>query len=380
MAADRTVLCVVAARPNLVKMAPILRALGDDAGDGPRLRPLLVHTGQHYDDALSGAFFADLAIPAPAWTLEVGSASHAVQTAEVMTRFEPVVAATRPDLVLVVGDVNSTLACALTAAKLGVRVAHVEAGLRSFDRTMPEEINRVLTDAVSDLLLTSEPSAADNLLREGHPATRIHFVGNVMIDSLEACRRLSAGSDVRARLALPPGYAVATLHRQGNVEDAATCRRILGALAELAAEMPVLLPAHPRTRQRLAELDVGSLVRVHPDAATPLDPADRRVALLPPLRYADFLRLMSEASVVLTDSGGVQEETTCLGVPCLTLRDNTERPITLELGTNELVGSDPARILARARAARATRPAARRPPLWDGCAAARIAAVLRAAL
>lgn len=374
----RTILCVVGTRPNFVKIAPILRAMAPAAVG---LRPVLVHTEQHYDDALSGAFFADLQLPAPAWTLGVGSGSHAAQTAAVMQRFEPVLLAERPAAVLVVGDVNSTVACALTAAKLGVPVAHVEAGLRSFDRTMPEEINRVVTDAVSAVLLTSEPSGSDNLRREGHPPERIHFVGNVMIDSLEACRRLAGRSDVLARLGLDrggePGYALATLHRAGNVEDAATFRRILAALAALAAEMPVILAAHPRTRQRVAELGLADLVRAVDDVAAPPAAGDRRLTMVPPQRYADFLQLMAAARVVLTDSGGVQEETTCLGVPCLTLRDNTERPATLAMGSNELVGSDPDRILARALAARGRGRVARRPPLWDGHTAPRIVDVLR---
>lgn len=380
----KKVLCVVGARPNFVKIAPILRELARVEAAGAGLHAVLVHTEQHYDDALSAVFFADLQLRPPAWTLGVGSASHAVQTAEVMKRFEPVLLSERPDLVVVVGDVNSTLACALTAAKLGIPVAHVEAGLRSFDRTMPEEINRVVTDSLATLLLTSEQSGSDNLRREGHPPERIHFVGNVMIDSLEACRRLANRSDALARLGLrpgaDPGYALVTLHRAANVDDAATCRRILGALAELAAEMPVIFAAHPRTRQRIAEFGLGHLVRAHAEDAPPLTPGDRRVTMVPPLRYIDFLRLMAEARVVLTDSGGIQEETTCLGVPCLTLRDNTERPVTVAMGSNQLVGTDPERILARARAARGAGRTVRRPPLWDGRAAARIVDVLRRSL
>ena len=379
----KKILCVVGARPNFVKIAPILRQIARARENGAALEAVLVHTEQHYDDAMSAAFFADLEIPPAQWTLGVGSASHAVQTAEVMKRFEPVLLEERPDVVLVVGDVNSTLACALTAAKLHVAVAHVEAGLRSFDRGMPEEINRIATDAIADLLLTSEQSGSDNLLREGHPAERIHFVGNVMIDSLEACRKLAERSDVLDRLGLRregPGYALVTLHRPSNVDDADTFRRILGALAELAAELPVVFPVHPRTRQRIAEFGLADLVHAHADDRTPLDAGSRRVTLLPPVRYVDFLRLMGEARLVLTDSGGIQEETTCLGVPCLTLRENTERPVTLAMGSNELVGTDPERILARARATRREGRVVRRPPLWDGRTAERIVDVLQRAL
>ena len=367
------ILSVVGARPNFVKIAPILRAIRN-ADQG--IQSVLVHTEQHYDDAMSAAFFADLEIPNPDWTLGVGSASHAVQTAEIMRRFEPVVMEERPDLVLVVGDVNSTAACALTAAKLGIRIAHVEAGLRSFDRTMPEEINRVVTDALADLLFTTESSADENLLREGQPADRIFFVGNVMIDSLLACRRLAERSDVLKRLALSGGgYALVTLHRPSNVDGAESLGAILRALGEIAAELPVILPAHPRTRARLQEFGLTSLV--HPLAEGPVTIERGKVSLLAPLGYVDFLRLMSEARLVLTDSGGIQDETTCLGVPCLTLRWNTERPVTVTQGSSTLVGNDPERILAGARAAlRNGKPNAVLPPLWDGHAAERIVEVV----
>jgi len=367
------ILSVVGARPNFVKIAPILRAFRN-TGDG--VQSVLVHTEQHYDDAMSAAFFADLQIPTPDWTLGVGSASHAVQTAEIMRRFEPVLLQERPDLVLVVGDVNSTAACALTAAKLGIRIAHVEAGLRSFDRSMPEEINRVVTDVLAELPFTTEKSAGENLLREGQPADRIFFVGNVMIDSLLACRRLAERSEVLSRLALRSGgYALVTLHRPSNVDGAESLGGILRALCEISSELPVILPVHPRTRARLQEFGLTSLVR--PFTEGPATIGRGKVSLLAPLGYVDFLRLMSEARLVLTDSGGIQDETTCLGVPCLTLRWTTERPVTLTQGPSTLVGNDPERILAGARAAlRNGKPSAVLPPLWDGHAAERIVEVV----
>jgi UDP-N-acetylglucosamine 2-epimerase (non-hydrolysing) len=378
------IISVVGARPNFVKIAPILRALD-------RLRPelescgrsvvsLLVHTEQHYDDEMSAAFFADLRIPRPDHTLGVGSGTHAVQTAEIMRRFEPVLAEERPDVVVVVGDVNSTAACALTAAKLCIPVAHVEAGLRSFDRTMPEEINRIVTDALSDFLFTTEESANENLRREGHPPETIHFVGNVMVDSLHWCRALAARSTILDRLRLPArqdgvGYALVTLHRPGNVDAAPKLEGILGALSLLARELPVILPLHPRTRGRIAAFGLAGYF-------TDLEPgippaASGRITWLNPVGYVDFFRLMSEARLVLTDSGGIQEETTCLGIPCLTLRPNTERPVTLSAGTSTLVGNDPERIVAGARRALANgMPEPRQPPLWDGHAAERIVTVL----
>ena len=380
----KKILCVVGARPNFVKIAPILRQVLRASAGGAGLEAVLVHTEQHYDETLSAVFFSELRIPRPKWTLGVGSASHAVQTAEVMKRFEPVVLEERPDVVLVVGDVNSTLACALTAAKLRIKVAHVEAGLRSFDREMPEEINRIATDAISDILFTSERSGTENLQREGHPAERIHFVGNVMIDSLDACRTLAERSDCLERLGLRhgegSGYALVTLHRPSNVDDAGNLGGIFAALSELSREMPVLFPVHPRTRGRLAEFGLAGPASGPDEATAPIEHKRGFVTLLPPLPYVDFLRVMSEARVVLTDSGGIQEETTCLGVPCLTLRQNTERPVTLAMGSNELVGTEPRRILERARAARGRQTQARRPPLWDGHAAERIVDVLRQAI
>ena len=379
------IILVAGARPNFMKIAPLMAAFGER----PEIEPILVHTGQHYDRAMSDLFFQELGIPEPDVNLGVGSASHAVQTAEIMRAFEPVVLAQKPDAVLVVGDVNSTIACGLVAVKLGVRLIHVEAGLRSFDRTMPEEINRLLTDAISDLLFCSESSGVENLRREGVPEEKIHMVGNVMIDTLLKNRDKAERSAILGELDLDSGqpYAVVTLHRPANVDDPALLGRIMAVLEEIGREMPVVFPVHPRTRARLAP-DATLGVR-HPELAfsaackrnanfkdlTPaLTPAIR---LIDPLGYLDFLKLMAHARVVLTDSGGIQEETTILGTPCLTLRENTERPVTVEMGTNRLVGSDPEKILAAWREVMAgDGRAARRPPLWDGQAARRIAATL----
>jgi UDP-N-acetylglucosamine 2-epimerase (non-hydrolysing) len=315
---------------------------------------------------MSKLFFEQLRIPRPDIDLQVGSASHAVQTAEVMKRFEPVVLEQRPDAVVVVGDVNSTIACALTAVKLGVPVAHVEAGLRSFDRSMPEEINRVLTDAISEWLFVTERSGIENLRREGIPGERIHFVGNVMIDTLLACRARSEQSSILKDLALRHrGYAVLTLHRPANVDDPAVLRRLLSAIERLQRELPIIFPVHPRTRKMLSEQSLAGLSGLH---------------LTEPLGYLDFMCLMSHARLVLTDSGGIQEETTVLGIPCLTLRNNTERPVTVEQGTNVLVGLDPERIIKAGLAALAAPEGVNRvPELWDGQAAQRIVAVLSAA-
>ncbi|HEX7175143.1 MAG TPA: UDP-N-acetylglucosamine 2-epimerase (non-hydrolyzing) [Pyrinomonadaceae bacterium] len=356
------VINVVGARPNFMKVAPIVEAMGRRATE---FAPLVVHTGQHYDERMSDAFFRDLGMPRPDVHLGVGSGSHARQTAAVMERFEPVVLEEQPDWVLVVGDVNSTLACALVCAKLLVRVAHVEAGLRSRDRTMPEEINRLLTDQISDLLLTPSADADRNLLAEGIPAGRIRMVGNVMIDSL--FKQLERARSSTAREDLGVGgrdYAVVTLHRPSNVDDATTLAGIISALEELGARLPIVFPVHPRTRQNLAEFGL-------------LDAVERRgrLLLVEPLGYLDFLRLYSGARLVLTDSGGIQEETTALGIPCLTLRENTERPVTVELGTNRVVGADPGRIVAAAEDAlakdRQNEPP-RVPPLWDGKTSDRI--------
>ena len=367
-AAPAHLLCVVAARPNLMKMAPILAALARQA---PALRVTLLHTGQHYDPAMSGQVFADLGMRAPDIALDVGSGSHAQQTAEIMRRFDAVLDAhppLAPDAVLVVGDVNSTLACALVAAKRGTPVIHVEAGLRSGDRRMPEEINRLLTDQLSSLLLTSEPGARANLLREGVAAERIVFTGNVMIDSLrqQLPRAVAPAATLRAHgHACPPAFGVLTLHRPSNVDDGAQLAALLDALGQLSRQLPLLFPIHPRTQAALRLAGLQDRL-----AQLPL-------VRLPPLGYLEMLGLMQAARLVLTDSGGIQEESTALGVPCLTLRDNTERPVTVSDGTNTLAGTHPPTILALARAILETGgKRGRLPPLWDGHAAARIAAAI----
>ena len=356
------VINVVGARPNFMKVAPVVEAMRRRGGE---FAPVVLHTGQHYDARMSDDFFRDLGLPDPEVHLGVGSGSHAQQTAAVMQRFEPVVLEQRPDWVVVVGDVNSTLACALVCSKLGIPVAHVEAGLRSRDRTMPEEINRLLTDQLSDLLLTPSADADRNLASEGIPPERIRLVGNVMIDSLLKHLALAEDSDVRERLAVGGSdYAVVTLHRPSNVDDPRTLRRILSALSRVSRRLPVVFPVHPRTRRRLEEFGLNVEEGSRGD-----------VRLTEPLGYLDFLRLYSGARLVLTDSGGIQEETTALGIPCLTLRENTERPVTVELGTNRVVGNDEERIVSEAESAlsrdvRAEAP--RVPPLWDGRAADRV--------
>ena len=364
------VICVVGARPNFMKMAPILRAL---AAHQPPIPMLLVHTGQHYDKDMSDKLFEDLRLPRPDINLEVGSASHAVQTAEVMRRFEPTIDAHRPSCVLVVGDVNSTLACTLVAVKKGVPVAHVEAGLRSNDRSMPEEINRLLTDQIADRLYTTERSALDNLLREGIAAERVCFVGNVMIDSLMSNRQHARkAADTLASFGTDPallgdrrGYGVVTLHRPSNVDDPDTLRAVLQVLLDVSARLPLVFALHPRTRSNIDRFGLQHMI----------DP--RRMALLPPQGYLEMLGLMAGAALVLTDSGGLQEETTALGVPCLTLRENTERPITVEQGTNTLVGRDALAITRGVDAILAGNgKQGRVPELWDGRAAERIAADL----
>jgi UDP-N-acetylglucosamine 2-epimerase (non-hydrolysing) len=356
------VINVCGARPNFMKVAPLMRAFAAR----PEFEAIIVHTGQHYDDAMSKAFFDDLDIPRPNVNLEVGSSSHAMQTAQIMQRFEPVLTSRQPDAVLVVGDVNSTIACGLVAAKLLVPLIHVEAGLRSFDRTMPEEINRLLTDAISDLLFVTEKSGLENLSREGLPPERVHFVGNVMIDTLRAHQELAAKSPILERMQLTAGrYGVLTLHRPANVDNADVFRGILDALEQIQRDMPLVFPVHPRTRNNIQRH--GLLARVESLPG---------LVLTEPLGYLDFLKLMSEAAVVLSDSGGIQEETTVLGVPCLTLRDNTERPITIEQGTNQLVGTAPDRILEGYRRIRAGQIQHRIPELWDGQAAGRIADIM----
>lgn len=354
---------IVGARPNLMKIAPLM----DVMVRTPGIEPILVHTGQHYDERMSDLFFRELGIPAPDHYLGVGSGTHAQQTAQVMVRLEPLFEELRPDLVLVVGDVNSTLAAALVASKLGIRLAHVEAGLRSFDRSMPEEVNRVVTDALSDLLFTTERSAEENLRREGIAEEKIHFVGNVMIDTLLRHRERAEALGVPARFGLAPGeYAVVTLHRPSNVDAPDALARMVDVMVAVQERLPVVFPVHPRTRSRLAEAGLLTRLEALPD-----------VRLTEPLGYLEFLGLMAGARLVLTDSGGVQEETTILGVPCLTVRENTERPVTITHGTNRLVGTAPARIIAAVdETLAAPRPDGRRPELWDGRAAERIVGVL----
>jgi UDP-N-acetylglucosamine 2-epimerase (non-hydrolysing) len=359
------ILNIVGARPNFMKIAPIVREMKRRKED---FLPLLVHTGQHYDAAMSDSFFADLGIPAPDFYLEVGSASHAVQTARIMTAFEPVVLEEKPDWVLVVGDVNSTIACALVCAKLGVRVAHVEAGLRSRDRSMPEEINRILTDAISDLLLTTSADADENLKAEGVAADKIKFVGNVMIDSL--FYNLTKAKNLKTRAALNlngKDYAVVTLHRPSNVDEKKVFANLLDALFSISEKLPVIFPVHPRTKANLEKFGFDKTI------------GDSNIRLIEPLGYLDFMNLYSGARLVLTDSGGLQEETTALGIPCLTLRENTERPITIELGTNRLVGTDPEKITRAAFEIleNDSKNDAQIPPLWDGRAAERICDALK---
>jgi UDP-N-acetylglucosamine 2-epimerase (non-hydrolysing) len=352
---------IVGARPNFVKIAPILAELRRH----PEVVTTLIHTGQHYDLRMSDVFFTNLEIPAPDVNLGVKGDSAVAQIAEVMSRLEPVLAQERPDCVVVVGDVNSTLAGALVGVKLGITVAHVEAGLRSFDRRMPEEINRVVTDSISNLLFTTEPAGNENLAREGVPSERVHFVGNVMIDTLFRYRQRAAESPIGRKLGVAPGgYAALTLHRPSNVDDAEALARMLGAIERIQREIPVVFPVHPRTRSRLEGLNG-------------LMPALPGVRMVEPLPYLDFVNLMANARCVLTDSGGIQEETTALGVPCLTLRENTERPITVTRGTNRIVGVQAERIYEAWRdVATGQWPTGGLPELWDGHAAGRIVEVL----
>jgi len=354
---------IVGARPNLVKIAPLMREMRRH----PSIQPILVHTGQHYDEKLSDVFFRQMGIPAPDFNLEVGSGSHAWQTGEILKRIEPLLIEQKPSLVLVVGDVNSTIAASLASVKLGIAVAHVEAGLRSFDRTMPEEINRILTDGLADHLFVTEEDAIDNLLKEGRPRDRIYFVGNVMIDALRQFLPLAQKSNIGRELGLVDGngfvpFGVLTLHRPSNVDSLPMLENLLNAIDAVAAELPVIFPVHPRTQDRLKD----ARAKHHP-----------RVRMIPPIGYLDFLCLLDQSRLVLTDSGGIQEETTALGVPCLTLRENTERPVTVSEGTNQLVGQDSAKIISAAReilGGKAKR--GRVPHLWDGRAAERIVEVL----
>lgn len=369
------ILHVVGARPNFMKVAPIIDAFKqyNRRPDAQlQVRQVLVHTGQHYDRAMSELFFEQLGMPRPEINLNVGSGSHGKQTGRIMEAFEQVLLDERPDLVLVVGDVNSTMACTIDAKKLGIPVAHVEAGLRSGDMSMPEEINRLVTDAISDLLFTTDRIASEALLREGVAAERIHFVGNVMIDTLLKHREQALRQPTLQQLGLlgeagrAQPYAVVTLHRPGNVDHPQVLREIAQALVALGREMPVIFPVHPRSRPRFQEHGLEALL------------SERNgIRLLEPLGYLDFINLLANSCLILTDSGGIQEESTILGVPCLTLRPNTERPITIQEGTNRLVGNRREDILTAIAAARQMQPGQQRQPeLWDGHAAERIVAVL----
>ncbi|MDZ7319374.1 MAG: UDP-N-acetylglucosamine 2-epimerase (non-hydrolyzing) [candidate division KSB1 bacterium] len=361
------VMNVVGARPNFMKIAPIHRLMLQSQ----RLEPLLVHTGQHYDKVMSKVFFEELEIPPPDIDLGVGSGTHAQQTAAVMVQLEKMMQERRPGLVLVVGDVNSTMAAALVASKLGIPLAHVEAGLRSFDRSMPEEINRLVTDALADFLFVTEESGRINLLNEGVASDRIHFVGNVMIDSLLHYLPKAKQSGILAQLGLSPqSYALLTLHRPSNVDNGDIFGEILAALEKIAQRIPIVFPIHPRSRKMLAQFEFGPRVKQM-----------RHLILIDPVGYLDFLNLMQHARLVLTDSGGIQEETTVLGIPCLTLRQNTERPVTVTLGTNVLVGMDASRIVYESfNILEGHCKKGQIPPLWDGQAAQRIVSILEQAL
>lgn len=354
---------VAGARPNFMKIAPIMEAFHQSN----TIEPYLVHTGQHYDERMSDLFFRQLGIPEPDINLGVGSGSHAHQTAEIMKAFEKVVLSEKPDAVLVVGDVNSTIACGMVAVKLGVKLIHVEAGLRSFDRTMPEEINRILTDSISDFLFCSEPSGIENLRNEGIAANKMFLVGNVMIDTLIKNREKAQDSTILEQLDLVPGeYAVMTMHRPANVDDPEALRGLLDAFNEIQKDVPIIFPIHPRTRKNLAKMELVDRIEAMPN-----------FQLLDPVGYLDFMKLMSSAKAILTDSGGIQEESTILKIPCVTMRSNTERPITTDIGTSRIVGNDPEKIVAAWQDINAGNwKEPRIPELWDGKAAQRIAEVL----
>ncbi|MCB0211377.1 MAG: UDP-N-acetylglucosamine 2-epimerase (non-hydrolyzing) [Anaerolineae bacterium] len=354
---------IVGARPNLIKMAPLMKAMGQVTD----IEAVLLHTGQHYDHAMSQIFFDELSLPEPDVFLNVGSASHAVQTAKIMVAFEQFALDWQPDLVLVVGDVNSTLACAITAAKLNLPVAHVEAGLRSFDRTMPEEVNRIVTDALSDLLFTTSQGANEHLLREGIDPNKIFFVGNVMIDTLREYQDQMSRLTILDEFKVEPGnYLLLTLHRPGAVDNRDVFAGILEAIKTIQHDIPIVFPVHPRTAKRIEEHNLTPLVRSMPN-----------LTRIEPLPYLSMLHTMAHAKAVLTDSGGIQEETTVLGVPCLTLRENTERPITVTEGTNKVIGTRPERILAETRhLLQAELPPRTIPALWDGHTSERIVQII----
>jgi len=378
----KKIILVAGARPNFMKIAPVVRAIKNynKSSVTKRINYQLVHTGQHYDVEMSESFFKDLDLPAPDIHLNVGSGTHAEQTGKIMIEFEKVCLREKPDLVVVVGDVNSTVACALTAAKLSIPVAHIEAGLRSFDRTMPEEINRVLTDQISDYLFTTCDDANENLMHEGIPKNKIFFVGNVMIDTLVAHVKLAKKSRILEKLRLRENgrlkkYAVLTLHRPSNVDNQLVLGGILRALNKVSERIPIIFPAHPRTVSRIKNFKLNDMLFFLDNP--PLDDFPGKIMLTPPLGYLDFLCLMSNATLVLTDSGGIQEESTILGVPCLTLRNNTERPITVREGTNIVVGNTPNKIVKTAFHILKNGIRQKKiPKYWDGKAAERIVKIL----
>jgi UDP-N-acetylglucosamine 2-epimerase (non-hydrolysing) len=371
----KKIMLVAGARPNFMKIAPLLRALKHSAA----VRPVIVHTGQHYDTNMSTAFFSDLGLNQPEYNLEVGSGTHAEQTAAIMTRFEKACLTEKPDIVVVVGDVNSTIAAGLVAKKLGICLAHVEAGLRSRDLSMPEEINRMATDAITDLFFTTEPEGTRNLLAEGHPAGSIHYVGNVMVDNLlfqlAKCRRMAlSGAAATIKKRLPAQYLCLTLHRPSNVDAPETFTGIVTALAGAAEKAPVVFPCHPRTRAKIDEFKLSGKFSAVWKSDKPLT---KGICITEPLGYNDFLYLWKDAAAVVTDSGGLQEETTALGVPCITIRNNTERPITISQGSNVLAGTDPGRILSLIEKVLAGKwKKSKVPKLWDGHASERIAKIL----
>ncbi|MEW6053666.1 MAG: UDP-N-acetylglucosamine 2-epimerase (non-hydrolyzing) [Nitrospirota bacterium] len=376
-------LIVAGARPNFMKIAPLIHAIRESNARNARISPVIVHTGQHYDKVLSQIFFDDLGIPEPDFNLGIGSGSHAEQTGRIMIAFEQVALAQNPDLVVVAGDVNSTIACALVAAKLSIPVAHIEAGLRSFDKTMPEEINRILTDRISDFLFTPSRDADENLRKEGIAAEKIFFVGNIMVDSLMLIMKHIHKSRILSMLGKildhHTGYAMITLHRPSNVDDKRTLEQVLGCIKELSRDMPMLFPVHPRTAKQINDFGLGrNITWLDADYHIMRGQNASNIYGLPPLGYLDFVTLMARAKVIFTDSGGIQEESTVLGIPCITLRENTERPVTVTEGTNTITGNDPEKITgAFIRAISPGEKSIRSiPALWDGKTAPRIVEIL----